>query len=111
MTADKEKKEITVNAPSKQVAAPEKKAEKTIEKSLEEERFSTLQVSTKIGTYFGAATTGTGGLLLALLIYTNITGQIGGIMLSQRSPSLIFTLWVIVALVNIITGFLLLGSD
>jgi hypothetical protein len=111
MATDEEKEEITVKAPSKPVVAQEKKAEKAVQKALEEERFGTLQVSRRIGVYFGALTVVVGVLLLALLAYSGITGQIGGIVLSPRSAVFGFALWVFVGLVNIISGFLLMGSE
>jgi hypothetical protein len=111
MTTDEEKEEITVKAPSKPVVAPEKKAEKAVQKALEEERFGTLQVSRRIGVYFGASTVVVGVLLLALLAYTGITGQTGWIVLSPGSAVFGFALWVFVGLVNIISGFLLMGSE
>lgn len=111
MREDEEKEEITVKAPSKPVVSPEKKAEKAIEKALEEERFGTLQISSRIGTYFGASVIFVGVLLLCLFAYISITGQVGWIILSSEATWFSIALWVFVGLVNIISGFLLMGSE
>jgi hypothetical protein len=111
MTEDKEKEEIIVKAPAKQVVSPEKKAEKAIEKSLEEERFEVLHISNKVGLYFGASVVFVGVLLLCLFAYVSITGQAGLIILSSEATSFSLVLWVFVGLVNIISGFLLMGSE
>jgi hypothetical protein len=111
MTEDKEKEEIMVKAPAKPVVSPQRKAEKAIAKSLEEERFEVLQISSRIGAYFGTAAIFVGVLLLCLLAYVSITSQVGLISLSPESTSFSLVLWVFTGLVNIITGFLLMGSD
>jgi formate-dependent nitrite reductase membrane component NrfD len=111
MTEDKEKEEIIVRAPSKPVVSPEKRAEKAIEKALEEERFETIQVSSKIGSYFGASVVFAGVLLLCLFAYIGITGQVGLIILSSEATAFSLVLWVFVGIVNIISGFLLMGSE
>ena len=110
MTEDKEKEEIIVKAPSKPIVSPEKKAEKAIEKSLEEERFGTLQISNRFGSYFGASAIIAGVLLLCLFAYIGITGQVGWILSSEATAFSLF-LWVFVGLVNIISGLLLMGSE
>jgi hypothetical protein len=111
MTEDKEKEEIIVKAPSKPVVSPEKKAEKAIEKALEEERFGTLQISNRFGSYFGASAIFAGVLLLCLFAYIGITGQAGWIVLSSEATAFSIALWVFVGIVNIISGFLLMGSE
>ena len=111
MTEDKEKEEIIVKAPSKPVVSPEKKAEKAIEKSLEEERFEILQISNKVGAYFGATVVFVGVLLLCLFAYVRITGQAGVVILSSEATMFSLALWVFVGIVNIISGFLLMGNE
>jgi hypothetical protein len=111
MTEDEKKEEITVKAPAKPVVSPEKKAEKAIAKSLEEERFEVLKISKRIGAYFGTAVIFVGVLLLCLFAYVSITGQVRLIGLSPEATSFSLVLWVFVGIVNIITGFLLMGSD
>jgi hypothetical protein len=111
MTADEEKEEITVKAPSKPVVSPEKKAEKAVEKSLEEERFEILQISKKVGSYFGASVVFVGVLLLCLFAYVSITGQAWVILLSSEATAFSLVLWIFVGIVNIISGFLLMGSE
>lgn len=110
MTEDKEK-EITVKAPSKPVVSPEKKAEKAVEKALEEERFEILQISNKVGLYFGTSVVFIGVLLLCLFAYVSITGQAWLIILSSEATAFSLFLWVFVGIVNIISGFLLMGSE
>ena len=111
MTEDKEKEEIIVKAPSKPVVSPEKKAEKAIEKSLEEERFGTLEISKRFGSYFGASVVFAGVLLLCLFAYIGITGQVGWIILSPEATAFSLVLLVFIGIVNIIGGFLLMGSE
>src|SRR3972149_1225810 len=111
MTEDKEKEEIIVKAPSKPVVSPEKKAEKAIEKALEEEKFGTLEISKKFGSYFGASAIFAGVLLLCLFAYVSITGQVGWITLSPEATAFSLVLWVFIGIVNIIGGFLLMGSE
>jgi hypothetical protein len=111
MTEDKEKEEIIVNAPSKPVVSPEKKAEKAIAKSLEEERFELLHISSNVGSYLGAAVISAGVLLLCLFVYVGMTGQSGLVALSSEASGFSVTLWIFVGLLNIIGGFILLGSD
>jgi hypothetical protein len=112
MTEDKEKEEIIVKAPSKTVVSPEKKAEKAVEKSLEEERFEILQSSSRVGAYFGAAVVFVGVLLLCLFAYANITGQVELlVILSSKATAFSLALWVSVGIMNIISGFFLMGSE
>jgi len=111
MTEDKEKEEIIVKAPSKPVVSPEKKAEKAIEKALEEEKFGTLEISKRVGSYFGASVIFAGVLLLCLFVYIGITGQVGWIILSSEATAFSLALWVFVGLLNIISGLLLMGSE
>lgn len=111
MTEDKEKEEIIVKAPSKPVVAPDKKAEKAREKSLEEERFEVIHVSSEIGVSFGASTAIAGVLLLCIFAYVIITGQTGLVILSSEYTAFSLGLWIFVGLLNIISGFLLLGSE
>ena len=110
MTEGKEKEEIIVKAPSKPVVSPEKKVEKAIEKALEEEKFGTLQISNKVGVYFGASVISAGVLLLCLFVYAAITGQ-AVVILSPKATVLSLTLWVFIGIVNIVGGFLLMGSE
>lgn len=111
MTEDKEEEEIIVKAPAKPVISPEKKAEKATAKSLEEERFEVLKISSRIGAYFGASVIFVGVLLLCLFAYVSITGQVGLIILSSEATSFSLVLWLFIGIVNIISGFLLMGSD
>jgi hypothetical protein len=111
MSSDEEEKEITVKAPLKPVVSPEKKAEKTTEKVLEEERFSVLQSTKKIGRYLGMTAAITGALLLFLFAYMSITGQTSGILLSSEAGSLSLAVWGFVGLVNIVVGLLFLGRE
>ncbi len=111
VTEDKEKEEITVNAPSKSVISPEKKAEKAIEKTFEEERFGIIQISKKFGSYFGASAIFAGVLLLCLFAYVGITGQAGLIILSSEATAFSLVLWIFVGIVSIVSGFLLMGSE
>jgi hypothetical protein len=111
VTENKEKKEIIVKAPSKPVVSPEKKAERAIEKSLEEERFDLLQVSSEFGAYFGVAVIAVGVLLLCLFAFVSVSGQAGLLVLSSESTIFSMFLWLFVGLLNIIGGFLLIGSE
>jgi len=111
VTEDNEKEEIIVKAPSKPVVSPEKKAERAAEKSLEEERFDILQISSKLGAYFGVAVVAVGVLLLCLFAYVSISGQAGLIVLSSNSTIFSMFLWLFVGLLNIIGGFLLIGNE
>ena len=106
----KKKKHIMVRAPSKPVTAPEKKAEKATEKALEEERFGVLEISRKLGTYFGASVLTAGFLLLCLFVYITVTGQINWITTSPEVAFLGFVLWIFIGTMNIVGGFLLMGS-
>lgn len=110
MTKNDEKKEIIVRAPTKPVVTAEKKAERAIERSLEEERFDILQVSNELGVYFGVAVTVIGILLLCLFVYVGITGQSGLIVLSSEATFFSKFLWIFIGLLNIISGFLLIGN-
>ena len=109
MSEDKE--EIVVKAPSKPVVSPEQKAEKKIEKALEEERFGTLQVSRKFGSYFGASAIAAGVILLCIFSFVVITGQANWISMSPETAVFSIILWVFVGIVNIVAGFLLMGSE
>lgn len=111
MTEDEEKEEIIVKAPSKPVVSPEKKAGKAIEKALEEEKFGTLEISNRFGSYFGASAIFAGVLLLCIFAYVSITGQAGLVVLSSEATAFSLALWVFVGLVNIISGLLLMGSE
>ena len=110
VSKNKEKKEIIVKAPSKPVVSPEKKAERAIEKSLEEERFDILQVSNELGAYFGVAVVSIGVFLLCLFAYVSITGQTGLIILSPEATTFSHFLWIFIGLLNLISGFLLIGN-
>ena len=111
MSPDEEEKEITVKAPSKPVVSPEKKAEKTAEKSLEEERFGVLQFPKKISRYLGVTVATTGVLLLSLFAYMSATGQTSGILLDSETGSLSLVVWGFVGLINIVVGFLFMGRE
>ena len=110
MSKNEEEKEIIVRAPTKPVVTPEKKAERAIERSLEEERFDILQVSNELGVYFGVAVTVIGILLFCLFIYVGITGQSGLIVLSSEATLFSKFLWIFMGVLNIISGFLLIGN-
>jgi hypothetical protein len=111
VTEEREKEEIIVKAPSKPVVSPEKKDEKAIEKALEEERFGTLQISKKFGLYFGASAIVAGVVLLCIFAFVAITGQAGWISMSSEAAVFSIILWIFVGIVNIVSGFLLMGSD
>ena len=111
MTKKKEKKEITVRAPSKPATPPEKKAEKATEKALEEERFGVLKISRKVGTYFSASLLAAGFLLLCLFAYVTVTGQVDWVTISPETTFFGFILWIFVGIINIVSGFLLMGSE
>ncbi len=111
MTADEEKKELVVKAPSKPAIAPERKAEKAAEKALEEERYGVLQIPKKVGKYMGISSIAVGISLLVLLVYAGLTGQSDWIFLSSASSLPIVGLWIVVGMISAIVGFLLMGSD
>lgn len=111
MAKGEEKEEITVRAPSKPFTPPEKKAEKATEKALEEERFGVLEISRKVGTYFSASILVAGALLLCLLAYVTLTGHVDSIMISPEITFLGLLVWISVGIVNILGGFLLMGSE
>jgi len=110
VSKNREINEIIVRAPTKPVVTAEKKAERAIERSLEEERFDILQVSNELGVYFGVAVTVIGILLFCLFIYVLITGQPGLIILSSEAPFFSKFLWIFIGMLNIIGGFLLIGN-
>ena len=110
MTGSKEKEEIIVKAPSKPVVSAEKKAERTLEKSLEEERFDLLEVLNEFGAYFGVAVVAVGIVLLCLFAFVSASGQTGLLVLSSESSMFSMFLWLFVGLLNIIGGFLLIGN-
>jgi hypothetical protein len=107
----KKKEEVVVHAPSKPVARPGKKAEKAAEKALEEERFSVLGVSHKVGTRFGVSVLTAGLLLLCLSAYVTITGHMDWMEISTETAFLGVTVWTFVGVVSIVGGLLLMGSD
>jgi hypothetical protein len=111
MTTDEEKKEVIVKAPSKSVLSPDKIAKKQTEKALEEERFGVLQISKKVSKYLGITTASVGFLMLGLFAYISTTGQTRGILLSSQTASLSLAVWVLVGLVNVVIGFLFMGSE
>jgi hypothetical protein len=111
LTSEEKSKEITVKAPSKPVVSPEKQAEKTAEKALEEERFEVLQFPKKISRYVGMVATVTGVWLFSLFVYMSATGQTNGILLSSGSNLLCLATWGFVGLLNILVGFLFLGRE
>jgi hypothetical protein len=106
-----DEKEIVVNAPSKSVTPKEKKAERTAERALEEERYNVLQISGRAGKYFGALSILIGSLLFAALSYSMLFGQTGLIFFSSNSELWVIGLWILVGLVNVVIGFLLIGSE
>ncbi len=107
----KKNKHITVRGPSKPITPPEKKAEKATEKALEEERFGVLEISRKLGTYFGASVLAAGFLLLCLFVFVTATGQIDWMAMPPEVAFLGFALWIFIGIMNIIGGFLLMGSQ
>lgn len=111
MGGDNEKEEIIVKAPSKPVVSTDKKVERARERLLEEERFDVIHVSSEVGVSFGASTAIVGILLLCIFAYVIITGEAGLIILSSDYMGFSLGLWVFVGLLNIISGFLLLGSE
>lgn len=111
MTTDEEKKEVIVKAPSKPVLSPERTAKKQTEKALEEERFGVLQISKKVSKYLGITTAVVGFLVLGLFVYISATGQTSGILLSSQTASLSLVVWILVGLVNVVIGFLFMGSE
>lgn len=104
-------KEIVVKAPSKSVTPKEKKVERTAERALEEERYNVLQISGRVGKYFGALSILVGTLLFAALFYSMLFGQTGLIFFSSNSELWVIGLWILVGLVNVVIGFLLIGSE
>jgi hypothetical protein len=108
---DDKKEDIIVKAPSKPVITPEKKAKKTTERALEEERYGVLAVPKKVGKYLGALSLGTGILLGILLAYASFSGQTTLIFLSLGPAYPTVALWISVGLISIIAGFLLMGSE
>jgi len=111
LTADDEKKELVVKAPSKPVITPERKTEKAAERALEEERYSVLQIPKKVGKYIGISSVSVGILLFILLAYAGLTDQGNWIFLSSASSLPIIGLWIVVGIVSVVVGFLLMGSD
>ncbi len=111
MNEKEEKKEITVKAPPKPVTPPEKKVEKVVEKALEEERFGVLQVSRRFGICFSASMLVSGVLLLCLFAYVTLTGYVDWIIISPEIAFPGLLVWIFVSIVNIVGGFLLVGSE
>jgi len=111
MAKKKKKKEIVVRAPSKPVTHPEKKAERAAEKALEEERFSVLQISHKVGTYFSASLLMSGVLLLCLFTYVTVTGYLDWMTASPQATFFGFIVWILVGITNIVGGLILIGSE
>jgi hypothetical protein len=109
--ADDKNEDIVVKAPSRPVTAPEKKAQKTAERALEEERYGVLAVPKKIGRYFGVISLSTGIVLVVLLAYASLSGNSNLIFLSLASSFPIVSLWIFVGSVSIVVGFLLMGSE
>ena len=107
----KKKKEVVVRAPSKPVTPPEKETEKAAEKALEEERFGVLEISRKIGTFFGVSVLIAGVLLLCLFTYVAITGHMDWMATSAETSFLGVIVWIFVGVVNIVSGLLLMGSE
>lgn len=107
----KEKKEIVVRAPSKSVIPPEKRAERTAERALEEERFGVLEISREVGMCFSASMLVAGALLLCLFAYVTVTGHAGWVVISPETPFLGLVVWIFVGIVNILGGLLLMGSE
>ena len=110
MGSDEEKKEVVVKAPSKSTVSAEKKVEKATVKALEEERFNVIQVSQKIGKYFGILSISMGTILLVLLAYVTLAVE-GSIMALASMSIPIFGLWIAAGLVSVLIGFLLIGSE
>ncbi len=111
MPSEEENEEITVKAPSKPTVSEERQYQKTVEKSLEEERFKVLQFPKKISRYIGATVIATGVLLVLLFAFMGATGKTEGILISSESSSMSLGLWVFVGLLNIIVGFLFFGRE
>lgn len=107
----KKKKEVVVRAPSKPVTPPEKKTEKATEKALEEERFGVLEISRRIGTFFGVSVLTAGVLLLCLFAYVTITGHMDWIAISAETSFLGVIVWIFVGVANIVGGLLMMGSE
>jgi hypothetical protein len=111
MSSGEENEEIIVKAPSKPNVSEERQYQKTVEKSLEEERFKVLQFPKKISRYIGVPVIATGLLLVLLFAFMGVTGKTVGILVSSESSSLSLGLWVFVGLLNIIVGFLFFGRE
>lgn len=107
----KKKKEVVVRAPSKPVTPPEKKIEKATKKALEEERFGVLEISRRIGTFFGVSVLTAGVLLLCFFAYVTITGHMDWMATSAEASFLGVIVWIIVGVVNIVGGLLMMGSE
>jgi hypothetical protein len=110
MAKKKNEKEIVVHAPSKPVTHPEKKAEKAAEKALEEERFGVFRISHKVGVHFSASIFVSGVLLLCLFTYVTVTGYVDWIIILPEMTFLGLVVWVFVGIINVVGGFLLMGS-
>ena len=93
------------------MVSPEKKAEKTTQKALEEERFDVLQFPKKIGRYLGVAEAAAGLLLLILFALMTTTGKTSGILLSSETSPPSIAVWCFVGLINVIVGLLFMGRD
>lgn len=111
MPKDESNGEITVRAPTKPVVSPKKKAEKTTQKALEEERYGILQVPKKIGNYVGIFTATIGVTLLLLIAYTSTTTQVNWLLLSSGSSIGSLVLWFLIGGISILSGLLLIGSE
>lgn len=107
--AEEKKEEIIVKAPSRPVTTPEEKARKNAERALEEERYGVLAIPKKVGKYLGVASLATGIMLVIMLSYATVSGQIAQ-MFSSTSVQFI-VLWVFVGLITITIGLLLMGSE
>jgi hypothetical protein len=110
MVKEKKKREITVRAPPKPVTPSEKAVEKAAEKALEEERFGVLEISRRLGTYFSASVLAAGVLLLCLSAYVMLAGRVDWMITSLETTFLGFITLIFVGIINVIGGFLLMGS-
>ena len=106
-----DEKEIVVKAPSRPVVAPEKKAQKAAERAVEEEKYGILQVSKRLSRFLGFTSLASGVLLVVLMAYGDFSGQTSLFFLSLNPPIPIIGLWIFIGLINIVAGFLLMGSE
>lgn len=111
MEEDEQKKEVVVKAPPNDVTPSEKKAERSVEKALEKERFSVLKFSRRVGMYFGASMLAAGVLLICVFGYFTLVGYEGWVTAPPEIVFLGFAIWIFVGIVSSVGGLLLMGTE